>query len=67
MPAFLGGDGLERVSKKCFMIVGDRSDNTELRSDNIGRIQPAAQTHFNDADIAALLKGDNAMAVTVSK
>ena len=45
----LARNGFERVAQICAVIQGDVGDNREHGIEHIGRIQPAAQTDFEDA------------------
>ena len=55
MPAFSAAM-IRGCSEISFMIVGDRCDDAKLRCDYVGGVQTAAETYFDNVDVAAFFE-----------
>src|SRR5439155_17733955 len=53
---FFGGDGFDRSSQKLLMIQANARDDRDVLIDDIRRIQPSSQTHFEDGEPDAIAK-----------
>ncbi len=53
---FFARDQGQGIAKDCHVIVGKRCDHRNARRDNIGGIQPPAQSHLDDRRVRFLLR-----------
>ena len=53
---FFGGDLLDGVAEKIFVIEINLRDDGDFGSDDVGGIQAAAHAHFEDGDVHFLLR-----------
>ena len=53
-PGLFAGNFFERIAQELGMIPTDVGDDTDQRTDHIGRIESAAHTHLNDRHIDLL-------------
>ena len=53
--SLLGCDGRQGVAKELLVVEADVGDDGEVRVDDIGAVQTATETHFDDCHIHLLL------------